>query len=87
MSRPQEVHRVLPGREVTVGMEEDEDREDGERQSSSNRSSGPEEPTLLETEGNMFSDHQRILRYIQAHTDVLVHRSWDRCFTLLDVSS
>lgn len=46
ISRPQEVHTVFPCREPTVRMEaeEDEEREDGEYESSSKISSGPEEP-------------------------------------------
>lgn len=45
MSRPQKVHTHLPGTAVTAGVEdEDEESDDGEKQSSSKMSSEPEEP-------------------------------------------
>lgn len=44
ISRPQDAHRGLPCREATAGTEEDEEREEGEYESSSKTSSGPEEP-------------------------------------------
>lgn len=45
MSRPQNVHTHLPGSAATAGVEdEDEESDDGEKQSSSKMSSEPEEP-------------------------------------------
>lgn len=45
MSRPQKVHTHLAGSAATARVEdEDEERDDGEKQSSSKMSSEPEEP-------------------------------------------
>lgn len=45
MSRPQKVHTHLPGSAAPAGVkDEDEESDDGEKQSSSKMSSEPEEP-------------------------------------------
>lgn len=51
ISRPQEVHRVFPCREAVARTDEEDDEESGEAEyeSSSNMSSGPEEPCHKQT--------------------------------------
>lgn len=63
MSRPQKVHTHLPGSDVTAGVEdEDEESDDGEKQSSSKMSSEPEEPC------NKYQSDEAFRKAIQLQT-------------------